>query len=798
MTRVALAYGAGVALPLAGTPFLPALPLLLAAALILTWMRPASWFLSVALLAGLLAGEAGERSAHRDCRLGLPRSAAVEVTGRFLGRPVPGRSVPFRVESGLPGGCTGTVRAVWPSQEPPPPTGVLLHLPAQWEGRGFPEPGRGEWAGRLRLRPQAPGEAAAGGVAAGGHSRLHGDDGSPRLQGTALALRGRVLDRVGLLWPERAPMVEALVLARREHLDPELRAAFGLSGTAHLLAISGFHVGVVAGLLLGGLRMAGTPPRRSALLAALGAWGYVLSIGAPDAALRASVLLSLLAVARLRGRPTVSVGTLSTAFLALLVADPSALRSVGFQLSFAGTLGLVALRAPLEAWVDRGWRRAGRTPPRRRPGAGTGERWLRGSSEGLVAGVAATLPTLPLLAWHFDRVSVVGIPATLAVAPWVSLAIPGIGAALLSSLVSLPLGHFLAGGVDTLLLGVESIVLGTATLPGAAPWVSRDALLAASGAGGTVWLALRRARPGRVGPGVRLGVSTLAGGAGVLLVPLLPGPATLEVHLLDVGQGDAMALRLPDGGWILVDAGPRGAGWDAGERRVIPYLRREGVRRLEALVLSHPHLDHLGGAPAILQEFPVRGILDPSHPVPSRPYLEVLERALDAGVAWWPARAGQVLRRGRVEIRVLHPGEATRPGAGGEAASPGDGTLPPHLDANDLSVVLLVRFGEAHVLLTGDAYAWVEEALLPDLPPLTVLKVGHHGSRTSSSPSFLEAVRPDWALVPAGDGNRYGHPHPEVLERLEAVGSRILRSDRDGNVRLRIRPDGTVVFRTGR
>jgi competence protein ComEC len=184
--------------------------------------------------------------------------------------------------------------------------------------------------------------------------------------------------------------------------------------------------------------------------------------------------------------------------------------------------------------------------------------------------------------------------------------------------------------------------------------------------------------------------------------------------------------------------------------------------------------------------------------VPSRPYLEVLERAREAGVAWWPARAGQVLRRGRVEIRVLHPGDGPAPDGEGGTASAGDGTLPPHLDANDLSVVLLVRFGEAHVLLTGDAYAWVEEAVLPHLPPLTVLKVGHHGSRTSSSPAFLEAVRPAWALVPVGDGNRYGHPHPEVLERLGGVGTRILRSDRDGNVRLRIRPDGTVDFRTGR
>ncbi len=857
MTRVALAYGAGASLPQAGVPSEPALLLLLLALPLALWWRPPTLvrglarapvrpprspgisagmmfpgtspdrsldrllgrlpdrvpplppalLLLLGVMAGVVAGESAMRGAARDCRLHLPTSAEVEVTGRFLGRPAPARGVPFHVEAGLPGGCTGTVRAIWPGDHPVPPTGARIHLPARWEGRGFPEAGRGEWAGRLRLHPGGSSVRASpanpgGPPPPGGAGVLGGEppphpvlESGPREW--ALALRGRILDRVGVLWPQRAPMVEALVMARREHLDPDLRAAFGLSGTAHLLAISGFHVGVVAGLLLAFLRLAGLHPRRSALFAALGAWGYVLSIGAPDAALRASVLLSLLALARIRGRPAFSVGTLSTAFLGLLVVDPGALRSVGFQLSFAGTLGLVTLRGPMEVWVDRGWRRLGRTPPRRRPGAGTGERWLRGSSEGLVAGIAATLPTLPFLAWHFDRISLVGIPATLAIAPWISLAIPGIGAALAVSLVYLPAAGFLAGGVDLLLAGVEAMVLWTAHLPGAAFWVSRAGLMGAGVGGGLAWGVLRRWTAGRIRPRVRTAIATLAGIVGVLLAPLAPGPATLDLHLIDVGQGDALALRLPDGGWVAVDAGPRSAGWDAGARRVVPYLRREGVRRLEALVLSHPHLDHIGGAPALLREFPVRGVLDPAHPVPSRPYLELQEKARDRGVSWWPAREGQVLRRRGVEIRVLHPDPSAPPLHRGEPLF-GDGSLPATLDANDLSVVLLVSFGEAHLLLTGDAYAWVEEAILPHLPPLTVLKLGHHGSRTSTSASLLEAVRPRWALIPVGDGNRYGHPHPEVEERLERVGARVLRTDRDGSVRLRIRPDGRVSVRTGR
>ena len=414
-----------------------------------------------------------------------------------------------------------------------------------------------------------------------------------------------------------------------------------------------------------------------------------------------------------------------------------------------------------------------------------------------MAGVAATLPTLPLLAWHFDRISLVGIPATLAVAPWVSLAIPGIGAAMVASLFSLPAGRFLAGGVDLLLAGVEAMVLWTADLPGAAFWVSRAGLVSAGVGVGLVWWVLRQWSAGRVRPSVRAGVASLAGFTGVLLVPLLPGPATLDLHLIDVGQGDALALRLPDGGWIAVDAGPRSPGWDAGARRVVPYLRRQGVRRLEALVLTHPHLDHIGGAPALLREFPVRGVLDPAHPVPSQSYLEIQEEARSQGVSWWVASEGQLLRRRGVEIRVLHPNPSA-PLLQGRTLQSGDGSLPSSLDANDLSVVLLVSFGAAHLLLTGDAYAWVEEAILHGIPPLTLLKLGHHGSRTSTSPALLEALRPRWALIPVGDGNRYRHPHGEVMERLERVGARVLRTDRDGSIRLRIRPDGRVLVRTDR
>ena len=691
------------------------------------------------------------------------------MEGRSLSRIEVGRTVPFRPETGLPDGCREVVRILVTGSMEAPPAGARLGLDVRWEARGHPPEGRAEWAGRLRVQ--------------GEPERVEGGD----LPGRLLGFRGRLQETMAGLWGDRAPMVEALVLARREHLDPELREAFALSGTAHLLAISGFHVGVVAGLLLGTLRLVGFRRRPATLGAALGCWCYVLGIGAPHAAVRAALILTLLAAARIRGRPVVPVGALASALLLLLVADPRNLRSIGFQLSFAGTAGLVLLRRPLGDLLDRGWRWwRGRPLVRGRKTRGPGEGILRGGADGLVAGTAATLPTLPLLAWHFDRVSVVGIPATLAVAPVVAAAIPGVGAALALSLIPGPLAPFLAGGVGLLLAAVEAAVRWCADLPGASIWVSRRVLHWGMGVAWGVTLGFRWLLPGRVRGAVRRGAGAALAIAAILLLPVVPGPAALEVHMIDVGQGDAMALRLPSDRWLVVDAGPRSDYFDAGERRVVPYLRRHGVRRIEALVLSHPHLDHVGGAPAVLGAFPVRGVLDPSRPVPSVAWSETLEEARTRGVSWWRAESGLGMRLDGVELTVLHP-------------DPDTAADPELSDWNDLSIVLLVRYGRGTVLLTGDAYHWVEERTLDQVPEgLAVLKVGHHGSRTSTGAALLDRGRPGLAMVPVGDGNRYGHPHPEVTRRLERRGVPIYRTDRDGDIRVRVHRDGSVEVRGSR
>jgi competence protein ComEC len=216
---------------------------------------------------------------------------------------------------------------------------------------------------------------------------------------------------------------------------------------------------------------------------------------------------------------------------------------------------------------------------------------------------------------------------------------------------------------------------------------------------------------------------------------------------------------------------------------VLPALTRLGARRIELLVLTHPHLDHVGGAPAVLRGTRVARILDPGQPQGNEGLLAALEAARERSVPWTFASTGTVLRLDGLELEVLHP---TGPPAS------------PEVDPNDVSVVVVLRYGAFNALLGGDAPRHVEERIVDRVGPLDVLKVAHHGSATSSSSVFLERVRPALALISVGRGNGFGHPHPQVLARLQAAGARVLRTDLVGTIRVRARADGSWTVTTER
>ncbi|HSW28226.1 MAG TPA: ComEC/Rec2 family competence protein [Longimicrobiales bacterium] len=526
----------------------------------------------------------------------------------------------------------------------------------------------------------------AAGCLAGMAGRGQAEAGAPAPTGFASAWRARLVERLDTLYGPRAPVLAALALAETADMDRDLREDFARSGTTHLLSISGFHVGVVAGLVLALLRALRASRRSAALGAAAASWLYVAVIGFPDAAVRSALMLTAVAASRARGRPPARWGGLGAALLALVALDPLRLTSAGFQLSFAGAAGLVGWAGPLR-------RRLRRACPRWTPDA---------LIDGVAAGTAATLATLPIVAWHFERVSIVGIPATLLATPCVVLALPGVLASLAADAVHPAAGRFLAGGTGLALDVLVWVARAAAAPSWASVWVPRG-WVSVGVAGAVVGARVANELRGRA----RTGVLVAGAAAGIVAWPgllALQSRGTAELLVVDVGQGDAIAVRTPRGRWLLVDAGPAWEG-DPGASPVVRSLRRRGVRTLEALVLTHPDLDHVGGAPAVLASFPVGEILDPGEPAGKSAYVAVLEAASRLGIPWRQARAGDLRSWDGLDVRVLHPDSGHAAPAGGDT------------DSNDASVVLAVAFGSFDALLTGDAPTSVERGILAGVSP---------------------------------------------------------------------------------
>jgi competence protein ComEC len=578
-----------------------------------------------------------------------------------------------------------------------------------------------------------------------------------------LRLRAAADRRLASLFPAHLELVEALLLGRREYMDPALRERFARAGLSHLLAISGMHVGLLAATLLL-IGSATRLSRRSTVLATLAlTWVYLGVIGAPASALRAGAMISLGLGASLLQRPSAAAPIVSAAAFLILGFRPLAILDPGFQLSFAGVLGLLFLRQPILDLAPESIARRG---------------WSRGVLDGLGVGIAAFLTTAPIVAHHFGVIAPISIPAGIPAVPLMSIAVVGALAALLvQPLLPLAAHSFAAGAALSLdaLVWLADLAAGVPFGNGSVPrpdWWTWSVAAAV----GLLGFSL----VGSGGRRLRSIVGVGAAAAALLFRPLAPdfSPAGLEIHVLDVGQGDAVAIRTPGRRWILVDAGPADARYDAGERRVLPFLRGRGALRIEALILTHPHLDHIGGAGAVLRNLPVGLVLDPGLATGSAPYLELLRLIEDSGIAWREARSGRDMELDGVRFQILWPDPEA---------------LDAVEDANQISVVLRVTYGSFSAVLPGDAGSEVEQLLVErhgDGLRAQVLKLGHHGSSTSTSEAWLDAIDPDLVIVSAGRRNRFGHPARDVLSRVARRELDLGRTDLDGTVSISVSPGG--------
>lgn len=728
----------------------------------------------VVLLASLALVGAGDAAqsridAARDCRAVLEDGARLVVTGALAADFAPPRDtteriplLPVAVEravssDGVVARCDVEMRVRLPRGTAATAAGTGLRVAGEWRLMPSPVDHR-RW-------PASP--AFRGYVLARNVEVLAPPSFTRH---PMLALRGRSEQQLRRLFPRTAPLADALILGRRETLDRDLAAKFSAAGLTHLLAISGTHVALVAAALVLLGRVARAPRVATQWITIALVALYLAMIGAPPSAIRSGIMTALTLLTLVLQRPSSPLAIMAAAAFAILALDPMTALDVGFQLSFAGVLGIGLLRHALLQRIPRGWR----SGPILRPLA-----------ESTVVSVAAFVATAPIVAHAFGQVAPISIIANLPAIPLTSLAIVGIGAACAVEPVFPPLARLIADGASLALEALTRVVDAAAAVPYGHAAVSRPEWWLWAAAGVALLLALEWSAAMR--RQVRWALAAGSAGAAFLILPLAASPARgLEIAFLDVGQGDAIAIHTPAGRWLLVDAGPADEEYDAGERRVLPWLRAHGARRIEAMVLTHPHTDHIGGAAAVMRSMPVARVVEPGLAYASPVYLEMLRTAEARGVDWNAARQDRVLRIDGVEIAFLWP-------------RPSDLAAPPE-DANDISAVIEVRYGEFTALLTGDASAAVEEALVArygDRLQSDVYKTGHHGSRTSSSDALLDAVRPTLAVISCGRRNRYGHPAPETLARLRDDGIPIARTDEDGTVIIRVRPGGEAWSRDG-
>jgi len=435
--------------------------------------------------------------------------------------------------------------------------------------------------------------------------------------------------------------------------------------------------------------------------------------------------------------------------------------SLSFQLSFGATLSIVGLHGPLAGLFPASWQRED----------GWVGKWVVSP---LCVSLAAQLGTGPLIAHHFQQFAPISLIANLAVVPLLGLVVGlGILSALTGWFLPLVATAFSAGNYVVLKLLI-GLVEGFAGIPGASVATPRPGLAFMTWTAGLALLAAQMPQQ----------VWARKAGLFALLVGLNAAAWThglrsreLEVVFLDVGQGDGVFLRFPHGRTMVVDAGDRSAEFDKGARVVLPFLRYRGVDRVDVVVGTHPHNDHIGGLIALLEEVEVGHYVDSGQTGDTWTARRLRELIQEKGIRYHRAAAGDSLvGLGGVGGLVLHPTEAF-------VAE--DGASPHGL--NNGSVVFRLTYGEVSLLFTGDIEEETDGAMLGwgERLRTRILKVAHHGSSTSSQPRFVEGVQPEIAVVSVGAFNKFGHPAAEVITYYERRETRLLRTDRRGAVIVR-------------
>jgi competence protein ComEC len=581
-----------------------------------------------------------------------------------------------------------------------------------------------------------------------------------------------------------AGFVRTMVLGERTDVPPQIEDGFRAAGATHVLSVSGLHLAVVVALFFHGAKwlLARRPlwslrvPAKTAasLLSLPACFFYTLLTGEAVATVRSAIMAAMVLGAAIVNRPVSLPAGIAAAAVVLLVHSPMALLDVSFQLSFASVIGLGLFARWLVPTVER----------RQRARWQRMRGWLLGS---LSASCAASLITAPLVVHHFGEITPAAPVGNLVLVPIVELVVLPCG--LVGSLLAL--AHSWLGAVPLLVAGLGSRLalllaegfrrFAPVVLVRFPDWCETLLLVGAASCG--LKAALKDVR--HRGRWLVAGTVAALMATGSLLGRELGRLADrdLRVTFLDVGQGDSALVEGPGGFAALIDGGGRYDGrFDTGARIVEPVLRARGITRIDLLILSHPHPDHMNGLFRILRRFPVGALWQNGDGGGNPAYLDLIRLAGERGVA--TPVPGRVESHG-MTIETLGPWHDGRVGA------------PPGLSANDGSLVVAVRYAGRQVLFTGDIGGDGEAELLDHRREGTalrseVVKVPHHGSRYASSDGLIDAISPWLAVVSAGAHNRFGLPNPVAVQRYTRRGIELLRTDRDGAVTVVVDPAGDL------